>query len=172
MFSVKTDVSPPWNFSFSSAVTLKIRSRLPKSNHFFVMSQLYIHENLVRTQQLVNKVLCRQESVMLMLTPTGAAPKTICPPPSMEGGTWLNKYNKYNVYFDEGIVYKRKNGNDQKHLRKQYKKTGQENLSQQFYKLTLKALPRSDVIECSIWSWSTLFVLNICISIIHDKSKN
>ena len=29
-------------FSFSTAVTLKIRSRSPKSNQFFVMSQLYI----------------------------------------------------------------------------------------------------------------------------------
>ena len=33
-------------FSFSTAVTLKIRSNVPKSNQFF-MSFLYIHENLV-----------------------------------------------------------------------------------------------------------------------------
>ena len=34
---------PPDIFSFSTAVTLKIRSRSPKSNQFFVMPQLYIH---------------------------------------------------------------------------------------------------------------------------------
>ena len=38
---------PPMNFHFSPAVTLKIRSRSPKANQFFVMSQFYMHENLV-----------------------------------------------------------------------------------------------------------------------------
>ena len=50
-------------FWFSTAVTLKIRSRSPKSNQLFVISQLYIHKNLVRIHQLVNNILCRQESV-------------------------------------------------------------------------------------------------------------
>ena len=31
----------------------------PKSNQFFVMFQLYIHKNLVRTQPLVHKILCK-----------------------------------------------------------------------------------------------------------------
>ena len=31
-------------------------------NQFFGMSQLYIHENLVRIQPLIYKILCRQES--------------------------------------------------------------------------------------------------------------
>ena len=43
-------------FSFSTYVILEIRS---KCNYFFVMSQLYIHKNLVRVQLL----LCRQESI-------------------------------------------------------------------------------------------------------------
>ena len=56
--------SPPLIFIFTIAVTLKIRSRSPKSKQFFVMSQLYIHEKLVRIQPLVHKILCRQDSVM------------------------------------------------------------------------------------------------------------
>ena len=76
-----------WLFSFSIAVPLKIRSRSPKSNQFFVMSQLYIHENLARIHTLVHKILCRQESVMTLLTPmpTESAPKSICLPPHRMG---------------------------------------------------------------------------------------
>ena len=46
---------------FYTAVTLKIRSRSPKPNRFFVMSQLHTHANLVRIQPLVHKILCSQE---------------------------------------------------------------------------------------------------------------
>ena len=95
MFSEKTDVLHPWIFSFSTAATLKIRSRSPKSYQFFVMSQLYISENLVRIQTLVHKILCRQESVTRMSTqmptptPMGSTPKSICLPPMGErGGGW------------------------------------------------------------------------------------
>ena len=67
------------NFSYSTAVALKIRSRPPKSDQFF------IHENLVKIQPLVHKILCRQESVTPVLTPmprpTGSEPKLICPLP-------------------------------------------------------------------------------------------
>ena len=42
------------------------------------MSQLYIHKHLVIIQLLVNKILCRQESVRPM--PMGSASKPICPP--------------------------------------------------------------------------------------------
>ena len=53
----------PKEFSvFSTGVTLKIRSKSRKANQFFVMSQLYMHENLVRIQALVHKKLYRQES--------------------------------------------------------------------------------------------------------------
>ena len=58
-FQSKQMSPPPWVFSFSTAVTLKIRSRSPKSNQFF-MSQLYIHENLVRIKPLVHKILLRE----------------------------------------------------------------------------------------------------------------
>ena len=46
------------------------------------MSLCYIHANLVIICQLVHEITCKQESVMptLMPTPTGFAPKTICPP--------------------------------------------------------------------------------------------
>ena len=81
-------MSPNHEFLFfSTAVTLKIMSKLPNSNHLFVMSQLYIDKNLVRNQSLVHKILCRQESAMPMPTlmpipmpmPMGSAPKSICP---------------------------------------------------------------------------------------------
>ena len=75
--------------SLSPAVTLKIRSRSPKPNQLFIMSQCYIHANLVKIHQLVHEISCKQDSVtpMLMLTPTltltptGSTPKTVCPPP-------------------------------------------------------------------------------------------
>ena len=62
----------PWIFSFSTAVTLKIRSRSPKSKQFFIMFQLHIHENSVRIQPLIQKLLYRQVtefSVFLLLWP-------------------------------------------------------------------------------------------------------
>ena len=71
--------------SLSPAVTLKIRSRWPKPNQMIMMSQCYIHVNLVKIHQLVHKTSRKQESVTPTLTPTptptGSAPKTICPPP-------------------------------------------------------------------------------------------
>ena len=85
MFSERTDVHWPWIFSFSTAGTLKIRSRSPKSNQFFVMFQLYSHENLLRIQPLVHKILCRQDSVTPTPKPTptplGSASKSVCPLP-------------------------------------------------------------------------------------------
>ena len=59
VFSEKTDVLPP-HFSFFTAVTSKIRSRSPKSNQFFVTSQLYIHENLrtIGSQDIVQTRKC------------------------------------------------------------------------------------------------------------------
>ena len=69
---------PTANFSFSTAVILKIRSRSPSSYQFFVMSH---YVNLVRLQPVVYKILCRQESVTPMPMPTGSALKTICPTP-------------------------------------------------------------------------------------------
>ena len=77
--------------SLSPAVPLKIRSRSPKPNQLFDMSQCYIHAKLVKIHTSVHEISCKQESVMLMLkltltptltpTPTGSTPKTICPPP-------------------------------------------------------------------------------------------
>ena len=70
--------------SLSPAVTLKIRSRSPEPNQLFTMSQCYIHANLVKIWQPVHEISCKQESVTP--TPTGSAPKTICPPPLSVGG--------------------------------------------------------------------------------------
>ena len=65
----------------SPAVTLKIRSRSPKPNQLIIMSQCYIHANLVKIHPSVHQISPKQESVKLTLTPTGSAPKTICPLP-------------------------------------------------------------------------------------------
>ena len=70
----------------SPTVTLKIRSRSPKPNQLFIMSQCYIHANLVKIHTPVHEISCKQESVTPTptLTPNanmwGSTPKTICPP--------------------------------------------------------------------------------------------
>ena len=56
--------------SLSPAVTLEIMSRSPKPNQLFTMSQCYIHANLVKIHPPVHEILCKQESVTTMLTPT------------------------------------------------------------------------------------------------------
>ena len=67
--------------SLSPAVTFKIRSRSPKPNQLFIMSQCYIHANLVKIHPPVHEISCKQESVTPTSTPTESSPKTICPPP-------------------------------------------------------------------------------------------
>ena len=49
--------------SLSPAVTLKIRSKSPKPNELFCISQCYIHANLVKIHPQVHEILCIQESV-------------------------------------------------------------------------------------------------------------
>ena len=75
VFSEKTDVPPP-NFQLFYCCDFenKVKSVL-------VMLQLYTHENLVRIQPLVHKILCRQEIVMPMPTLMVCIPETICTPP-------------------------------------------------------------------------------------------
>ena len=46
----------------STGVTLKMRSRSPKSNHFFPMSQWCFYASLVKIHQLVQEIECRQGS--------------------------------------------------------------------------------------------------------------
>ena len=67
--------------SLSPAVTLKIMSRSPKPNQLFIMSQCYIHANLVKIHPPVHEISCKQGRVTPTLTPTRSAPKTIFPPP-------------------------------------------------------------------------------------------
>ena len=43
--------------SLSPAVTLKIRLRSPKPNQLFILSQCYIHTNLVKIHPLVHEIL-------------------------------------------------------------------------------------------------------------------
>ena len=56
-------------------MTLKIKSRSPKPNQHFIMSQCYIHANLLKIWQQVHEISCTQESVTPTPTPTGSAPK-------------------------------------------------------------------------------------------------
>ena len=67
--------------SLSPTVILKIRSRSPKPQQLFIMSQCYIHVNLVKIHPPVQELSCKQESVTL--TPTGSAPKTMSSSPSV-----------------------------------------------------------------------------------------
>ena len=69
------------NFEVSHAVTLKIRSRSPKSYQLFIMSQCYIRANLVKIHAPVHEILCEQESDTP--APTGSAPKQYVPLPSV-----------------------------------------------------------------------------------------
>ena len=81
VFSETADVPQHEFLIFSTAVTLKFRSRSLTSNQFFVMSQLYIHENFERINPLDHKILCSEESTTPTPTPIASTPKTICPPP-------------------------------------------------------------------------------------------
>ena len=74
-------MSPNHVFSvFFTAVTLKIRSRSPKSIQFFVTSQLYIHENLERIQHIVQTRKCHAND-----DASGVRNKSICPTPCRLG---------------------------------------------------------------------------------------
>ena len=46
--------------SLSPAVILKIRSRSPKLNQLFIVSQCYSHANLVIFQPMLHEITCRQ----------------------------------------------------------------------------------------------------------------
>ena len=76
-----------WTFSFFTTVTLKIRSRSPKPNQFFAISQLNTHEIFLRIQQLAHKILSKEENLTQTPTPTptskpmGSTPKSMCLPP-------------------------------------------------------------------------------------------
>ena len=48
------------NFSLE-AVTLKIRSRSPKSNKLLILSDLYRFANLVTFRPMVHEITCRQK---------------------------------------------------------------------------------------------------------------
>ena len=90
-------VRKPNLISFHGLVTLKMRSRSPKSNQLFPPSQPCIYASLVKIHPLVQKISRKKEATRTRTptrtptptptpTPTGTAPKTICPPPSV-GGT-------------------------------------------------------------------------------------
>ena len=69
--------------SLSPAVTLQIRSRSPKPNQLFVMSQCYINADSIKIHPLVHEIWCKQESVTLtpMPTPTPTPTPTLTPTP-------------------------------------------------------------------------------------------
>ena len=69
----------PFSNNLSPPVTLKMRSRSPKSNQHFSPSQ-----SLAKICPFNKEIECRQEATTA--TPTGSALKAICPPPRMVGG--------------------------------------------------------------------------------------
>ena len=54
--------------TLSPAVTLKIKSRSPKADRLFTVSQCYIHANSVKIRQPVHEISCWQETVNLIVT--------------------------------------------------------------------------------------------------------
>ena len=87
------------NSTFSAGVTLKMRSRSPKSNHVFSPSQC-VSANVIKIHSLVQETECRQEA-MLMRTQTGSAPKEICPP---RPPLWLGRHNETLGFEDTEIL--------------------------------------------------------------------
>ena len=72
VFSEKTDVpyflKPVHSGKFShEAVTLKIRTRSPKSNKLLILSNLYGLANLVTFHPMVHEITCRQTLFGLIL---------------------------------------------------------------------------------------------------------
>ena len=51
----------------STDVTLKMRPRSPKSNHFFLLYQRYFYASLVKIHLLVQEIDCRQGSFLQSL---------------------------------------------------------------------------------------------------------
>ena len=51
----------------NASVTLKMRSRSPKSNHFFLMSQWCFCASLVKIHQLIQEIECRQGSFLVFV---------------------------------------------------------------------------------------------------------
>ena len=90
-------VGKPNLISFHGLVTLKMRSRSPKSNQLFLPSQLCIYASLVKIHPVVQKISRRKEATRTP-TPTGSVPKTICSPPSVD----IIELNVHNILtYDE-----------------------------------------------------------------------
>ena len=51
----------------SASVALKMRSRSPKSNHFFSMPQWCFYVSLVKIHQLIQEIECRQGSFLVFI---------------------------------------------------------------------------------------------------------
>ena len=77
-------------------VTLKIRSRLPKSNQLFSPSQQCIYASLLKIHVLVQKIMSGKESMQTWArTQTGPTPKSTCLP--LCWGYIINQF-KHNLY--------------------------------------------------------------------------
>ena len=133
---------------FSTAVTLKISQGHQIPNQLF-MSQLYIHENLVRIQPLVHMILCRQESVTQ--TPTGSAPKTICPPPRRWGPNTGSVFAHYTDIYQNAWMLKRLN------------LLLQENLN--IIKCTVNTVSHTTLSVLKLWNHADLATnLHVCVT--------
>ena len=102
MFSEKTEAPYPpsphpqlWFFSFSTAVTWKIRSRSPNSNQFLCPNYIYLWKlsknPTTGSQDIVRTRKCETDAdtdINANPVPTGSTPKSICLFP------WLGGHNK------------------------------------------------------------------------------
>ena len=78
---------------WSPLVTLKTRSRSPKSNQLLSLSQWYIHASLMIFHPLVQEILCIQESIMPTPTPTKKI-NSMRPPVTLKMGSESPKLNQ------------------------------------------------------------------------------
>ena len=78
-------------------MTLKIGSRSPKSNQLVPPSQQCICASLVKILPSVQKITCGNEASRTQ-TPTGSAPKTICPPLRLGDIIWSNSVHSFSRY--------------------------------------------------------------------------
>ena len=86
----------PFSNNLSPPVTLKMKSRSPKSNQHFSHSQWYICVSLAKICPINQEIECGQETTP---TPTGYALKTICPPP------WWRDINSWQSYRSQDKNY-------------------------------------------------------------------
>ena len=96
MHTLFTALTRPTFLSIYSVVTLKIRSRSPKSNHFFALSLWCICASSVKFQPLVEEILCTQTFYFIYKDPLGSFLSTgIYNVVTLKISSWSQKSNHF-----------------------------------------------------------------------------